>query len=338
MILLKEVIISTLRIKNSTQYNSCSSSKFTLICRTNLTEIFFYDILSSVHLRLPALHSDWSLDEMSCRAGLDLPEYRVKASIDTIDSQNRIQDDEYSRHHGFRAGLVSGLSLFAYMTRPLVEFAGRDWLERGSAAVRFIRPVYEGEEIRIGGMVASEDKEGALSLEYQAANNQGAVCGIGTAQLSATPPTPEPTIKEYPASRAKLHRPISLETLQAGEILTPIASEFTWNVHWQYCRKSIRDLHPMYEKALHPGWLASRAGRILSANYAIPAWIDVDCQVQHYHLQEEECVIETRGRVHSKFERDGDHFIVLDLAVFAPTCCLASIHSTAIFRIAPNAA
>jgi hypothetical protein len=275
---------------------------------------------------------------MSCRAGLDLPEYRVKASIDTVDSQNRIQVDEDARHYGFRAGLVSGLSLFAYMTRPLVEFAGRDWLERGSADVCFLRRVYEGEEIRIGGIVASEDKEGNLSLEYQAANSQGAVCGIGTAQLSATAPVPEPTINDYPAGRAKLHRPISLKTLRVGETLTPVISEFTWSVHWQYCRKSIRDLHPMYEKALHPGWLASRASQILSANYAIQAWIDVDCQVQHYHLQEEECVIETRGRVHSKFERDGDHFIVLDLAVFAPTRCLATIRSSTIFRIAPNAA
>lgn len=275
---------------------------------------------------------------MSCRTGLALPEYRVKASIDTENSSNRIQDDEYARHYGFRAGLVPGLSVFAYMTRPLVEFAGRDWLERGSADMHFMRPVYEGEEIRIGGAVSSEDETGTLSLEYQAANSQGAVCGIGTAQLCATAPASEPSISDYPAGRAKLPRPLSLESLQAGDLLSPVASEFTWSLHWQYCRKSIRDLHPIYEKVLHPGWIAGRAGHILSANYAIQAWIDVACQVQYFHLPMEECVIETRGRVHSKFERNGDHFIVLDLAVFAPARCLASMRYTAIFRIAPNAA
>jgi hypothetical protein len=275
---------------------------------------------------------------MSYSSILALPEYRIKASIDADDSGNRIQDDEFARHYGFRAGLVSGLSVFAYMTRPPVEFAGRDWLERGSADVRIVSPVYEGEEIRIGGTVSSENKEGALSLEYQAANNQGTVCGIGTAQLPAAAPVPEPSIDDYPAGRTKLHRPISLESLQVGENLSPIVSEFTWSIHWQYCRKAIRDLHPIYEKALHPGWLAGRAGHILAANYAIPAWIDVACQVQFFHLQEEECLVETRGRVHSKFERDGDRFIVLDLAVFAPTRCLATLRNTAIFRIAPNAA
>jgi hypothetical protein len=89
---------------------------------------------------------------------------------------------------------------------------------------------------------------------------------------------------------------------------------------------------------LHPGWLVSRASQILAANYSIPAWIDVSCQVQHFHVQEEECTIETRGRVQGKYERDGDHFITLDLAVFAPDRCLATIRYTAIFRIAPNAA
>jgi hypothetical protein len=278
------------------------------------------------------------LDEMSYRVGSALPEYRVKASVETSDSNNRIQEDEYARRYGFRAGLVSGSSVFAYMTRPVVEFAGKDWLERGSADVRFIPPVYEGEEIRIGGIISSEDKEGALLLEYQAANNQGTVCGLGTAQFSTSAPVPEPSISDYPAGRAKLHRPLSLELLQVGEILSPVASEFTWSVHWQYCRKSIRDLHPIYEKALHPGWLMSRASHILSANYAIQAWIDVACQVQFFHLQEEACVTETRGRVHSKFERNGDHFIVLDLGVFAPARCLATLRHTAIFRIAPNAA
>ena len=270
-------------------------------------------------------------------AGSSLPEYRVKASIDTAAANNRIHDDEYARHYGFRAGLVSGMSILAYMTRPVVEYAGRDWLERGSADVHLIHPVYEGEEIRVGGSVTAV-KEDTVSLEFQAANNQGAACGIGVAHIPSDKPLPEPVIDDYPPGPARLHRPVTLESLRVGENLSPLLSEFTWNVHWQYCRKSIRDLHSLYERILHPGWIASRAGQILVSNYAIQAWIDVACRIQHFHLQEEECPIETRGRVFSKYERDGDHFIVLDVAVFAPKKCLATIHYTAIFRIAPNAA
>ena len=275
---------------------------------------------------------------MPYSAGSSLPEHRIKASIDTDDSSNRIQDDEYARRYGFRAGLVPGMSMFAYMSRPLIESMGRDWLDRGSAEVHFIRPIYEGEEIRVNGTVSSVSSDGALSLDYKAANPQGATCGIGIAKLPATKSGAEPSPDDFPPGRTKLHRPISLETLQVGEALTPLTSEFTWNVHWQYCRKTIRDHHQLYERIMHPGWLASRASQIMAANYAIPAWIDVSSYVQNINLLEGECTIETRGRVYDKFERDGDHFIILDLGVFAPTRCLATMRYTAIFRIAPNAA
>jgi hypothetical protein len=275
---------------------------------------------------------------MSLSVGSALPEHRIRASIEPADSGNRIQDDEYAKHCGFRAGLVSGTTVFAYMSRPVVELLGIDWLERGATEVRFLRPIYEGEEIRVTGSVSSVTGDGTFLLDYQASNNQGAVCGTGIAQLPLRGVTPQPSREEYPSARNKGQRPISLESLKVGETLYPVTSAFTWNVHWQYCQKSIRDHHPMYEKTLHPGWLVSRASHILAANYSIQAWIDVSCQVQYFHVQEEECAIETRGRVQDKFERDGDHFIVLDLAVFAPTRCLAKIVYTAIFRIAPNAA
>ena len=274
---------------------------------------------------------------MPYSTGDSLPEYRAKASINP-DSSNKIQEDEYARRFGFRAGLTPGISLFAYMSRPLVESMGRAWLERGSADMRFVRPVYEGEEIRVIGAISSVTPNGTVSVECQAINNQGAVCGIGSAQLPSQSPAPEPGLADYPPGRSRLHRPLSLESLQPGEVLTPVTSEFTWNVHWQYCQKSIRDHHPIYEKTLHPGWILSQASHILEANYAVPAWIDVSSQVQNFHCLEKEGQIATRGRVHAKFERNGDHFIVLNLAVFAQELCLQTISYTAIFRIAPNAA
>lgn len=270
--------------------------------------------------------------------GSSLPEYRIRASIDFADPNNRIQDDEYARRYGFRAGLVPGISVFAYMTRPLIDLIGRDWLERGSAEVHFLRPIYEGEEMRIGGALSSIAADGTLSIDYRASNNQGVTCGVGIAKLPPSTPGSEPSIDDYPAGRAKMHRPISYESLPVGEYLTPLLCDFTWNIHWQYCRKTIRDHHPLYERTMHPGWLMSQSGQILAANYAIPAWIDVSGIIQNYHPLEKECAIETRGRVCDKFERDGDHFVVLDLAVFAPSCCLATIRYTAIFRIAPKAA
>ena len=275
---------------------------------------------------------------MRYSVGSPLPEYRIKASVDIPNQHNHIQDDEFARRYGFHAGLVPGCSVAAYMTRPLIEAAGRDWLERGSAEVRLIRPVYEGEEMHISGSITAIAEDGDLSFEYQAENNQGAVCALGIGRLPAAAPETEPSREDYIPGKHKRTRPVLLQSLKKGENLAPIISDFTWNVHWQYCRKSIRDYHPIYEKTMHPGWLLSQASQILAANYEIQAWIDAACQVQHFHSLEEECAVETRGRVQDKFELNGDHFIVLDLAVFAPAFCLAKMCYTAIFRIAPNAA
>ncbi|NLT68420.1 MAG: MaoC family dehydratase [Acidobacteria bacterium] len=273
--------------------------------------------------------------------GHPLPEYRVKASIDCVHSaeaHNQIHDDDFAKHHGFRSGLVSGASLFAYMSRPVAELLGRDWLARGSAEVRFVRPVYEGEEIRVTGSVVSIAKDGTITMECQAANNLGAVCGIGIMRHPSSVPVVEPSASDYPDGNGAFHRPISLETLEKGEPLRLITSECTRSVNWQYCRKSIRDHHPLYETNIHPGWLVNRASRILSANFAIPAWIDVSSQIQNFRTIENECRVETRGRVRDRFELKGDHFVVLELALFVPQGCLATILYTAIFRIAPNAA
>ena len=89
---------------------------------------------------------------------------------------------------GFGAGLVPGMSVFAYMSRPLVDLMEKDWLERGSAEVHFLRPLYAGEEIRVGGSVSNVAGDGTLSLDYRASTNQGVTCGVGVAKLPPSAP------------------------------------------------------------------------------------------------------------------------------------------------------
>lgn len=275
---------------------------------------------------------------MRYSVGFPLPEHRVKAFNNKASCGNLIHNDEIARRYGFRSGLVPGASIYAYMSRSLVDLLGKDWLERGSAEIRLIHPVYEGEELKVSGAISSVAEDGTLGIDYQVLNNLGVTCAAGTAHLPAEPPDGMPSVEDYPAGRPRRNRPISLEMLNPGDALAPVSSEFTWNIHWEYCQKSIRDHHPLYQEALHPGWLLEQANLILEANYDLPSWIHVASVVQKYGLQTKEGVVETRGRVHDKFEHNGHHFIVLDLAVFSPSGCLEKIRHTVIFRIAPRAA
>lgn len=270
--------------------------------------------------------------------GSPLPEYRVKAFKSGGDSGNLMCDDTHARRHGYRAGLVPGVSIYAYMSRSLVEFLGRRWLEQGFAEVAFHHPAYEGEEIRVTGQLASVTKEGTLCIEYRAENPQGMACGTGVARLPSHLPQPQPTLDDYPAGQRSTRRAISLHSLRAGERLAAVTSEFNRKTQWEYCEKTVRDHHPIYRQTVHPGWLLSQANLILTANYDLPPWIHVSSAVQNYHAQEQECTVETRGRVLEKFELRGNHFVVLDVAVFAGQQCLATVRHTAIFRIAPRVA
>jgi hypothetical protein len=270
--------------------------------------------------------------------GTHLPEYRARASVNPSDHTNPLYHDEYAHKYGFSSGLVSGIFTYSCMSRSLIEFLGMDWLERGSAEVRFMHPLYDGDEIRVTGCLTSVANEGTLCIDYQATNNHGIACAEGTARLPVSPQTPEPRAADYAAGRRKMHRPIALDTLKVGEELTPIKSPFTWNIQWEYCQKIIRDHHPLYGQVMHPGWLLSQANLILAANYSLPPWIHVSSTVRNYHALSDEGEVETRGRVESKYEEKGAHYLVLELGVFSEDRCLSTIHHTAIFRIAPEAA
>ncbi len=275
---------------------------------------------------------------MLIAVGSPLPDYRIRASTSTLTPSNLIHNDEYARKCGYRGALVPGASIYAYMARSLAELLGREWLERGSAEVRFNLPVYEGEEIRIAGAISSITREGVLCIDCQAMNPNGVICAAGMATLPPRPVAPPPELSSYPAGKHKPGRPITLQTLRIGEYLLPIKSEFTRQTHWSFCQKIIRDHHPLFQEVIHPGWLLSQPSAILAENYGLPAWIHVASAVQHYRAQSEDCIVETRGRVKEIFELKGNHYLVLDLALFAGEHCLQTILHTVIFRIAPRAA
>ena len=74
--------------------------------------------------------------------------YAVRAYNPATASENKIHDDDVARTYGFQGGLVPGVTVYAYMTHPVVETFGRPWLEHGTMAARFVRPCYDGDEVQ----------------------------------------------------------------------------------------------------------------------------------------------------------------------------------------------
>src|SRR5438093_611879 len=95
------------------------------------------------------IHSRNSRRSLMSNENEHLPLYRVRARNTSADSENKIHDDTVAASYGFRGGLVPGVTVYGYMTVPIVARFAHDWLERGSMQVKFHQPFYEGEDVSV---------------------------------------------------------------------------------------------------------------------------------------------------------------------------------------------
>src|SRR3954469_8674153 len=78
-----------------------------------------------------------------------LPIHSVLAFNGAAASENKIHDDTVAQRFGFKGALVPGVAVFAYMAHQPVARWGQQWLERGAADCRFLKPVYHGDMVRV---------------------------------------------------------------------------------------------------------------------------------------------------------------------------------------------
>src|SRR5262249_57444420 len=121
-------------------------------------------------------------------------------------SENKIHDEQIARQYGFRGALVPGVTVYAYLTHPLAEAFGAAWLERGTANVRFLKPIHDGEEVRLAGMVTSRGAKG-LSATVTATTAEGGECATLAATLPAGLTVPV-NLAQYPAAPLPAERPL----------------------------------------------------------------------------------------------------------------------------------
>jgi acyl dehydratase len=99
--------------------------------------------------------------------------YRVCARNTAAESENKIHDDGVAARFGFRGGLVPGVTVYGYMTVPVVERFGLEWIERGRMQVKFLQPFYEGDEVIVRAEIDS------TSLRVTASREDGTLCAAG---------------------------------------------------------------------------------------------------------------------------------------------------------------
>jgi hypothetical protein len=265
-----------------------------------------------------------------------LPQYRVKAKPPATPPENKIHDDQVARRLGFTAGLVPGVTVYAWMTHPVVEALGLEWLEGGSFSVRFARPIYYGEEATVQATVAARTAD-SITMEVSALNLAGEACATATMGLViGARPTP-PDLAAYPEAPLPAERPLatrqllaSLASLGTPKLRLDEASAFDF-------LSRVDESLPLYRGARapgHPGLYLDQANRALDQNVRVSPWIHVKSHGQHWGLCRAGDSLATRGRITRLFERKGHELAELDLLLVSNgSRAVASIRHIAIYRL-----
>jgi acyl dehydratase len=253
--------------------------------------------------------------------------YEVNALNTATASENKIHDDAMARRFGFRGGLVPGVEVFAYMAHMPVARWGRNWLERGQAECRFLKPVYDGAVARV---TATEDGD-ALDLSLTSAQDR---CATARAFIPAERRV-APPIDALPIATPPSERPAANETsLAPGRALgiTPVTIDRAMLGNYL---DDIRETEPIYrtEGLVHPGQILRLANQALVQNVVLGPWIHVGSKLRNYAAVHVGQQLTLRSRITSNAVAKGHAIVEFDAIVVADgERSVAEITHVAIWR------
>src|SRR5262245_25116016 len=262
--------------------------------------------------------------------------YRVRARNTSADSENKIHDDATAASYGFRGGLVPGITVYAYMTVPIVERFGMAWLERGSMQVKFHQPFYEGDEVIVGAEV--DESADPIKIAITASREDGTACATGLATVDDRSewlgrPRPE-NYPEAPLPDEDARPIVSREALSPGTALGTLVE--TVGVAGSAELQKLDERLPIYfgeEAVAHPFVLLRLCNQILMSNYRLGPWIHAASDLINWSAARDGERVSVRGRVADCFERKGHEFAVLDLlSIAGESRVVQQVRHTAIYR------
>jgi len=265
--------------------------------------------------------------------------YELKAFNFAETSSNKIHSDEVARNYGFAGGLVPGIAIYAYMTHPVVERLGLDWLQSGIISAKFIKPVYTGDMVLIR---AKGTESGFSGFEILVKNPEGKLCAVGSAGIGSHADNPPP-----PSHYPRQPLPDSHQLKEARAANLPAGTQLgTLDFHMEpdglelKVRNDYQDKLSIYrgsDAVCHPAYMLAQANKILAKNVDLGPWIHTKSEVQNFLSPQAGEKLSIRGFVTSSHEKRGNELVDLDLAIFdSKERGIAKIKHTAIVRLKPR--
>jgi len=224
---------------------------------------------------------------------------------------NPIHTDEGGRAAGFDAALVAGVTVYAYLTRPIVEAWGPGWLADGGALVEFLAPVQAGDPV---------DCVPAAPTETGSVEVMALVGGEARVRCTAWPGPPD---------RANRDRPLNEQLEPHEEPLTDGWSD--------YGLRAGDDLGLYLEAGIvHPAVWPALANGVMTRHLVDGAWIHTRSRIRHHAIAHVGAIATVQATVVDRFDTRSGTRAVLDVAISVDGALVATIEHEAIVALHPT--
>jgi acyl dehydratase len=254
----------------------------------------------------------------------ETPTWEVVARNGPAHAANPIHTDAGARAAGFPAALVAGVTVHAWLTHPVVEHWGDEWLRRGGGDVRFRQPVFDGDRVAVP---ARAGEDGTLVVE-------AVVAGDARAALVASAPVTLPAPALLPRIPRHDPFPADADVLAAVTDLGTIDQTIEGDWGTAYAAEVGDDL-VRYDKGdvVHPGVWIEVAHRALTHNIALPAWVHTRSRYQFFDAMLPPGVaVDVRSRVVETRVRKGRDEVRLDVQIVHDGRVVVALDHEAIIR------
>jgi len=222
-------------------------------------------------------------------------------------ADNAIHTDAGARAQGFTSALVAGVTTYAYLTHPLVEAWGVDWLTRGGGEVRFKAPVAADATVECR---ATPTDDGA-TVE--------AVCPAEERNPRVT----------FDAVRDAGPAP----AMRAGDALPSRRFTLGTDFSADYGERAGDDLTIYREhEIMHPVLWPAIGNRIMSTDLVNGSWIHTRSIIRHHAPAPIGATVDVHATVVERFQRGGTRAII-DILVELDGAPLATLEHEAIIHL-----
>jgi acyl dehydratase len=220
---------------------------------------------------------------------------------------NLIHTDEGARAAGFERALVAGVTTYAYLTHPIVDAWGEDWVAGGGGEVRFRRPVFDQDTVECRPRPDGD----AVLVEA----------------LTGTGDDPRATLRAVRSAAA----PTQLPT----ERLPTITAELTGEFGFDYGLRAGEHLDLYVDRRIvHPAVWSAMGNLVMRTFLVRGPWIHTRSLVRHHAVAHDGDVADLSSGVVRRFTHRHGESAVIEVRIEVRGRLVASLEHEAIVSLA----